>query len=121
MVQRLVLKDSAVREADWNNIEDNWIRKPKAPQNSKDIKDLIPIEAATMLRLRSRVGAAESIVKLRNWRIEAAAKRYRVSIPMGRTVELRHALTLLPITFSYISSSVPSEICTITPWAILLA
>ncbi|KAK5111594.1 hypothetical protein LTR85_011823 [Meristemomyces frigidus] len=39
---------------------------------------MIPVEVLAMFRLRSRVGAPESIVKIRNWRIIAAERRHRL-------------------------------------------
>ncbi|KAK4541905.1 hypothetical protein LTR36_007269 [Oleoguttula mirabilis] len=78
IIDRLVLKESTLNEDGWANLQENWAKKPNAPKNSKDMNDMIPTEALSMFRLRSRVGASESIVRIRNWRLEAAARKHRL-------------------------------------------
>ncbi|KAK5134616.1 hypothetical protein LTR08_006272 [Meristemomyces frigidus] len=68
---RILIKDTDLSDEDWW-----WPGQTMA--HPADPTRVIPIEAFTMLQLRSREGASECIVRLRQWKADPIAKKHRL-------------------------------------------
>ncbi|KAI7277669.1 hypothetical protein KC345_g6504 [Hortaea werneckii] len=92
-------EETKLKDADehwiWNHDSDWWAIDPSEPkdkrhrQNGQPAK--APTEAVAMLRLRSRVGAPECIVRIRNWRLQSEKQMYRLLMefcPYGDLADL---------------------------------
>ncbi|GAB1728003.1 hypothetical protein NU195Hw_g2968t1 [Hortaea werneckii] len=83
IVDRIAVKDT-ILEANWiwNRDSDWWATDPSEPKDKQHRRNeqpaKAPTEAVAMLRLRSRVGAPECIVRIRNWRLQSPKHMYRL-------------------------------------------
>ncbi|KAI6839226.1 hypothetical protein KC340_g3017 [Hortaea werneckii] len=96
IIDRIAVKDT-ILAADflWDHNSDQWALDPSEPKDKRYRQDeqasKAPTEAVALLRLRSRVGAPECIVRIRNWRLHTETRMYRLLMefcPYGDLADL---------------------------------
>ncbi|RMY01810.1 hypothetical protein D0867_11268 [Hortaea werneckii] len=96
IIDRIAVKDT-ILAADflWDHNSDQWALDPSEPKDKRYREDeqlsKAPTEAVALLRLRSRVGAPECIVRIRNWRLQSEKRMYRLLMefcPYGDLADL---------------------------------
>ncbi|KAI7471891.1 hypothetical protein KC351_g11944 [Hortaea werneckii] len=95
IVDRIAVKDTILIKRLWNHNTDFWATDPSEPKDKRNRRNEQPAKAPTetvaMLRLRSRVGAPECIVRIRNWRLQSEKRMYRLLMeycPYGDLADL---------------------------------
>ncbi|KAI7706303.1 hypothetical protein KC353_g12332, partial [Hortaea werneckii] len=82
IIDRIGVKDTILVDYLWDHNNDHWALDPSEPKDKRYRRDerpsKAPTEAVAMLRLRSRVGAPECIVQIRNWRLQSEKRMYRL-------------------------------------------
>ncbi|KAI7543006.1 hypothetical protein KC331_g7642 [Hortaea werneckii] len=96
IIDRIAVKDT-ILAADflWDHNSDQWALDPSEPKDKRygqgEQPSKAPTEAVALLRLRSRVGAPECIVRIRNWRLQSENRMYRLLMefcPYGDLADL---------------------------------
>ncbi|KAI7103571.1 hypothetical protein KC340_g3581 [Hortaea werneckii] len=95
IVDRIAVKDTIYAEWMWDRTTDFWAIDPSEPKDKRRRRNeqpaKAPTEAVAMLRLRSRVGAPECVVRIRNWRLQSEKRMYRLLMefcPYGDLADL---------------------------------
>ncbi|KAI7237272.1 hypothetical protein KC330_g3243 [Hortaea werneckii] len=82
IIDHIAVKNTILVDFLWDHNNDHWALDPSEPKDKKYRRDerpsKAPTEAVAMLRLRSRVGAPECIVRIRNWRLQSEKRMYRL-------------------------------------------